>query len=83
MLVLSIFKDNLLIFNQLYNLSMPCFILFSRFIIDLSLKIKVVSSANKIGLKQEIYLVDHLYTLKTKLNPIQILVELHIESYLD
>ena len=50
MLVVSIFKDNLLIFNQLYNLSMPCFILFSRFIIDLSLQIEVVSSANKIGL---------------------------------
>ena len=51
MLVLSIFKDNLLIFNQLYDLSMPCFILFSRFIRDLSLQIKVVSSENKICLK--------------------------------
>ena len=30
---------------------MPCYILFSRFIIDLSLKIKLVSTANKIGLK--------------------------------
>ena len=28
---------------------MPCFILFSRFIIDLSFKIKGVSSANKIN----------------------------------
>ena len=51
MLVLSIFKDTLLIFNQLCNLSMPSFNLFSRFIIDVSLKIKVESSANKIGLK--------------------------------
>ena len=55
MLVLSIIYNliryNLLIFNQLYNLSMPSFILFSRFIIDLSLNIKVVSSANKSGLK--------------------------------
>ena len=49
MLVLSIFKDTLLIFNRLYNLSKPSFILFSRFIIDLSLQIKIVSSANKIG----------------------------------
>ena len=62
---------------------MPCFILFSRFIIDLSLKIKVLSSANKIGLKQEIYLVDHFYIIQRKLNPIQILMELHIEYYLD
>ena len=30
---------------------MPCFILFSRFTIDLSLQIKVVSSVNKSGLK--------------------------------
>ena len=69
MLVLSTFKDNLLIFNQLNNLSMPCFILFSKCIIYLSLKIKVVSSANKIGLKTgDIFCRSFIYN-KNKIEP--------------
>ena len=50
-LVLSIFNDNLLIFSHIYNWSIPHCILFSSFEIDVSDKIKVVSSENKIGLK--------------------------------
>ena len=48
---------------------MPCFILFSRFIIDLSLQIKVVSSANRIGLKtRDIFGRSFIYN-KNKIGP--------------
>ena len=39
---------------------MPCFILFSRFIIDLSFKIKGVSTANKINY---IYIYIYIYII--------------------
>ena len=53
---------------------MPCFILFSRYII--SLTIKFVSSANKISFKTgDIFGRSFIYIIKTKLDPIQILVQ--------
>ena len=48
---------------------MPYFISFSRFIIDLSVKIKVVSSANKSGLKtRDIFGRSFIYN-KNKIGP--------------
>ena len=48
---------------------MPCFILFSRFMRDLSLQIKVVSSENKICLKTgDIFCRSFIYN-KNKIGP--------------